>query len=87
MRENVGTEENVSAIIAAATLLRQTPEALPGDMAGLLSEVFHQWGRMGHYSPDFLNRVGGAETILLARAVIAHLTPDRAAPPPRRTDL
>lgn len=73
MRRNVGTEENVTTIVAAATLLRQTPDALPGDLAGLLSDVFHKWGRMGHYSPDFLNRVGGEETILLARAVIAHL--------------
>jgi hypothetical protein len=36
-----------------------------------LAEVFDQWARMGSWDPDLLNRVGGPETVALARAILA----------------
>ncbi|MGW8702882.1 hypothetical protein ACWGOK_39255 [Streptomyces eurythermus] len=50
----------------------------PGDLAGLfgpeqaraLSAVFTAWARMAEWDADLLNRVGGDETLALARAVL-----------------
>jgi hypothetical protein len=54
----------------------ETPEyaafiAAMGPGVGVaLAEVFEAWARMGRLDPDLLNRVGGAETIAAARAVL-----------------
>lgn len=34
-----------------------------------LAEVFDAWARMGELDPDLLNRVGGAETLAVARTL------------------
>jgi hypothetical protein len=36
----------------------------------LVADVFDQWARMGELDPDLLHRVGGPETLALARAIL-----------------
>lgn len=76
---NVGTPENTAALAEAAALLNADCQDLPPVLAFRLAEVFRQWARIGGWDPDLLNRVGGPETIALAHAVIAHLTPKENA--------
>jgi hypothetical protein len=44
---------------------------MPPDLARLVATVFDAWARMGDLDPDLLNRVGGQETLAVARAVNA----------------
>lgn len=40
-----------------------------------LAKTFRAWARMGEMDPDLLHRVGGAETLNLARSINAGGTP------------
>lgn len=62
----------VDELRAAEALLRDESSRMMPDakMAGLLADVFHRWARMGRFDADFLNRAGGAETVLLARRIL-----------------
>jgi hypothetical protein len=40
-----------------------------------LAEVFDRWVELAETDPDLLNRVGGPETVILARAVLGEVTP------------
>jgi hypothetical protein len=39
-------------------------------VALLVADVFDEWARMGELDPDLLHRVGGPETLALARAIL-----------------
>lgn len=39
------------------------------DLARLLAAVFDQWGRLADLDPGLLHRIGGRETLAVARAV------------------
>lgn len=56
----------------AALLIRQHPTRFTQfyGTAELLASVFDSWARMGRQELSFLNRVGGAETVRLARHII-----------------
>jgi hypothetical protein len=62
----------------AVTRLRIGMWTIHPDLANPLTEVFEAWARIGDLDPDILNRVGGPETIALARAVNGRKPP---APP------
>lgn len=53
----------------------ETPElaayivAMGPNVGVALAEVFDAWARMGELDPDLLNRVGGPETLTLARQI------------------
>lgn len=40
-----------------------------------LAKVFDAWARMASYDPDLLHRVGGDETLAVARAILAGSQP------------
>jgi hypothetical protein len=46
--------------------------ALGPGIARLMADLFDQWAWLAKLAPGFLARVGGEETIAMARAVIAH---------------
>lgn len=48
--------------------------AFTPDAARALSAVFTAWARMGELDSDLLNRVGGPETITLARKINGSLS-------------
>lgn len=56
----------------AALLVRKYPTRFTQfyGTAELLAFVFDSWARMGRVELDLLNRVGGAETVRLARHII-----------------
>jgi len=53
---------------------------LPPDTARALAAVFRSWARMGEMDPDLLNRVGGPETVELARAILGGGQPEAQQP-------
>lgn len=62
----------VEELRAAETLLRNgLSRALPDlTVAGLLADAFHRWAHLGRLDPDFLNQLGGPETVQLARYIL-----------------
>lgn len=57
---------------SAEDLLRKgLSQVVPDAVAAeLLADAFKRWARMGDLDADFLNRTGGAETVLLARRIL-----------------
>jgi hypothetical protein len=49
---------------------------IPTGIRTPLAVVFDAWARMGSWNPDLLNRVGGPETVALARQILAREAPD-----------
>lgn len=43
--------------------------AMGPNVGALLADVFTAWARIGELDPDLLNRVGGPETLAVARAI------------------
>lgn len=43
--------------------------AMGPNVGALLADVFMAWARIGELDPDLLNRVGGPETLAVARAI------------------
>lgn len=64
------TPEDAQILTQAADLLKTNTLELPVPLPALLCRLFEQWGRMGALETDLLHRVGGPETIRLARAVL-----------------
>lgn len=44
---------------------------LPDGVGGPLATVFDRWARLADFSPDLLKRIGGEETLAVARAINA----------------
>lgn len=65
-------ESGLADLEQAAGLIRQGPTHLGQSpaTAELLAATFDAWIRMGRQDVDFLNRVGGPETVRLARHII-----------------
>lgn len=65
-------ESGPDDLTKAASLVRRSPMqfARSYETAELLAAVFDSWARMGRMNLDFLNRVGGPETVRLARHII-----------------
>lgn len=49
--------------------VRPDPAAMDPHVGTLLADVFEAWARIGELDPDLLNRVGGPETLAIARAI------------------
>lgn len=55
---------------AEASLRDERSRAVPDMMAAeLLADVMAQWAFLGQVDPDMLNRIGGPETVRLARYI------------------
>jgi hypothetical protein len=65
-------ESALDDLAEAALLVRRNPTRFTQfyGTAELLAAVFDSWARMGRQELSFLNRVGGAETVRLARHII-----------------
>lgn len=66
------SESGLNDLAEAALLVRQNPTRFTQfyGTGELLAAVFDGWLRMGRWNLDFLNRVGGPETVRLARHII-----------------
>ncbi len=62
---------DLDALMQAGALLKAYPLRFCKtlDQADILRELFQVWARMGTLELGLLNRVGGQETVLLARAI------------------
>lgn len=49
--------------------VRPDPAAMDPAVGTALAEVFDAWARMADLDPDLLNRIGGEETLALARQI------------------
>jgi hypothetical protein len=61
---------DTAILAAAARELRDRPGPLPASLNPLIADILDQWARLGGWQADFLNRMGGKETIALARGII-----------------
>lgn len=65
---------DVETLQAAIRELRDRPSGLPKSCNPLIADIMARWTRLGSLNENLLNRVGGAETIALARAIASHAT-------------
>lgn len=68
------SESGPDDLAEAARLVRQDPTPTNE----LLASVFDKWARMGRVHTDLLNRVGGPETVRLARHLINQARPEHS---------
>jgi hypothetical protein len=64
------TVTDTQALAAAARELRERPGPLPASLNPLIADILDQWARIGGWDAQFLNRIGGRETLTLARHII-----------------
>lgn len=60
---------DAEALRAAVRELADRPTGLPKSCNPLIADIFARWARMASLDPDLLHRIGGPETIALARAI------------------
>jgi hypothetical protein len=65
---------DVEVLQAAVRELAERPTGLPKACNPLIAAILVEWARIGTLDPDLLHRVGGAETIALARAITGDQT-------------
>lgn len=59
---------------SAETLLRNGPSPIVADeaLATSIADLLRRWIFLASLDPDLLNRIGGAETVLVARRILEH---------------
>ncbi|WP_035796421.1 hypothetical protein [Kitasatospora mediocidica] len=65
---------DAEVLLAAVKELGERPSGLPVSCNPLIAAILTRWARMAGLDPDPLHRVGGPETVALARAITGDQT-------------